>query len=209
MMCQKPHSYLFFLVLWLCCCTVGTAQENERTGLIFGQVGIEAGNYAGFTLAGNYVFENKFSIQLGYQALLSAAAEKPQDFQLGFFDLLAFGTTSPVDTYNVFHASVGRIIALNAHPKTRVHILGGIGFTWYNFSTNFQSSGGSPVVANYSFDVRDDALVFFLIQPRVEFCLSPNNGISVGPVVKISERENLFGFAVNYIFGRLRTPSKP
>ncbi len=191
-----------FLVLSTGCNTF--AQETEQKPFIYGQFGPEGGNYVGITIAGTYVFPSKYVVQVGYQFLISNAEERPSDYQIGALDVLSLGLTAARDNYNIFHASFGKIFELTNHPKTRFNLMGGVGYAAYSYATNFESSGGIFVVSNYTFDTKNSSAVFLLIQPKIEFCLSQHNGISIGPIIKLSERENLFGFSVNYIFGKLR-----
>lgn len=205
-MIEKNISKFFIVALLFAMSFIQTVvtQDTEQKPFFYGQVGLEGGNYLGFSLAGTYVFPSNYLVQVGYQGLVSNAEERPSDYQIGALDFFSFGLKSAKDTYNIFHASFGRILALNNHPKTRFNLMGGVGYAAYRYATNFKYSGGLFLVANYTFETEKDSSVFFIIQPKVEFCLSQYNGISVGPVIKLSERENLYGFSVNYIFGRLR-----
>jgi hypothetical protein len=199
-------STLFFLIVGT---NVLLAQETEQNPFIYGQVGLEGGNFGGVSLAGTYVFPSKYFVQVGYQFSVSNSEERPVDYQIGALDLFAFGIFVAKDTYNIFHASFGKIIELNNHPKTRFNLLGGLGVSFGEFATNFEFNGTVfGLDSNYSFDTENATTVFLLLQPKVEFCLSHRSGISVGPVVKISERETLYGFSVNYIFGRLRNATE-
>ncbi|WP_432411551.1 hypothetical protein [Rasiella sp. SM2506] len=194
-----------YFLLFVCIATSAWAQEKEQKPFIYGQFGAEGGNYGGFTLAGTYVFPSKYVLQVGYKALVSNAEERPSDYQAGTFDFFTLGLSSAKDTYTIVHASFGKILELKNHPKTRFNILGGVGVSFSNFATNFEDTGSAfGLVSNYTFDTENSTAVFFIIQPKVEFCLSQHHGIAVGPVIKLSERENLFGLSVNYIVGRLR-----
>ncbi|HBR54867.1 MAG TPA: hypothetical protein DEA82_12065 [Flavobacteriaceae bacterium] len=194
---------LLISLLLTCFLQVGFAQQ-ESTPYYYGQIGPEVGNFAGVSVAGNYIFNQKYSVQLGFQFFTCNPRELPDDFAIGFFDLIAFGTTIPLDKYMVYHGSFGRIINFSKHPKTRLNLMAGLGYTSYSYETNFEFVGGFGLISNYTSDSKNESSAIVLLQPKVEFCLSEKNGISVGPVVKFAKRENFYGFSVNYIFGKLR-----
>jgi|GEM_PF-3549805 len=205
-MILKQIAYFFFIAFLVVFTTSNVlAQETKTKPFVYGQLGIEGGNYGGLTLSGTYVFPSKYVVQIGYQGLISNAEERPSNYQIGALDIFTFGVATAKDTYHIFHASFGKILELKNHPKTRFNILGGIGISYNEHATNFEGTGSTfGLVSNYSFDTESGSEVFLLLQPKVEFCLSQYHGISIGPVIKFSRRENLYGFSVNYIFGRLR-----
>ncbi|MAZ73878.1 MAG: hypothetical protein CMC70_12110 [Flavobacteriaceae bacterium] len=206
MMLNKTSVYLLLVVFFAgSTFTEVYAQETVQKPFVYGQVGLEGGNFGGVSLAGTYIFPSKYVVQVGYQFSVSSAKERPADYHAGAIDLLTLGISSAKDTYNIFQVSFGKILELNKHPKTRFNLLGGLGVSFGTKATNFEFDGTAfGLDPNYSFNTENATLLIVLVQPKIEFCLSHRNGISVGPVLKITERETLYGFSVNYIFGRLR-----
>ncbi len=210
MIAKKTSTYCMVGV-FLLSCFIHTviAQDTAQKPFIYGEVGPEGGNFGGFSLAGTYIFPSNYVVQVGYQFSVSGAEERPTNYQAGALDVFTLGLSAAKDTYNIFQASFGRILELKNHPKTRFNLLGGLGVSFGTKATNFKFDGTAfGLDPNYSFDTKNATLLVVLLQPKVEFSLSHRNGISLGPVVKISERETLYGLSIHYIFGRLRNPTE-
>ena len=148
----------------------------------------------------NYLFWEDFTAQFSYHFLVSAAEEKPNDYQASTFDYFTLGGSSPWDAYNVFQLTGGKNLNLSPTSKTFLSLKAGLAFASYSYATNFEQVDFNFFNVSYVFDREKGSLFFLVVHPSVEIPLSQTTGFSLGLVGRFSDRENLYGLSFAYVF---------
>src|SRR5690554_6113500 len=90
---------------------------------------LNLGNYIGMDLNLNYILKEKYSFKLGYTGNLRKPQSQPEDYTNGVIGILTWGLNSPVDIFENFGISVGRIYKINDSGTIRANLSLGMGYT--------------------------------------------------------------------------------
>ncbi len=189
-----------FLIIFLLTTAIThvNAQFSENHAL-YGSGEINFGNYFGIDLNVNYVFQEKYSLQLGYIGNIRSGKSRPENYRSGLF-----GFISPYDQLGTYKISVGKIYKLNEKGSIRANLLFGIGITSIREPSNWQRTDGGWFGYNYSWEYHKYNTVSLIINPKIEFPFTRFYGLTLSPMLQINKDRTYIGIGVGHMSGRLR-----
>lgn len=143
----------------------------------------------------NYVYNNKYTVNIGYSATSKHDAALSQDILKSTTELSSENSATPFANTENIHLMFGRVFKLNRDGTIRFLLQGGPGIftsrnpeyeinsTTYNFSTETQKSLG---------------LIF---QPKFEMPVLYSIGFSAGPMLMVSNNETYVGAGIGLMYG--------
>src|SRR5690606_39003471 len=99
---------IFLLAMSFISFNFANAQFAENNA-VYATGELNLGNYVGMDLNLNYVLKEKYSFKVGYSGNFRKPKSQPEDFTTGVTGILVWGLNSPVDVFENFGASIGRI----------------------------------------------------------------------------------------------------
>lgn len=196
---------LFLLVMCFISFNFVYAQFAEKNA-IYATGELNVGNYVGMDLNLNYVLKEKYSFKLGYTGNLRKPISQPEDFTTGVAGILVFGLNSPVDQFENFGATAGRIYKINQSGTIRANLSLGIGYTVYTEPENWKKINESyvSISKNYSYDYAEHEAVSLIINPKIEFPITRYFGFSISPMLQINKERTYFGIGIGSMIGLLK-----
>ena len=175
------------MLIFLLSLNVVNAQFAEKNA-IYSTVELGLGNYYGMDLNLNYVLDEKYSFKLGYTGNIRKPKTQPKDFTTGVTGILVWGLNSPVDRFENFGASIGRIYKINKSGTFRANISLGVGYTHITEPENWEKINNNPVsiTKNYSYDNVKHGTVSLIVNPKIEFPITRYFGFTVSPMLQIN-----------------------
>ncbi len=167
---------------------------------------LNVGNYFGMDLNLNYVFKEKYSFKLGYTGNFRKPKSQPEDFTSGVAGILLFGLNKPIDQFENFGVSIGRIYNLNQSGNIRVNFSLGVGYTLFSEPENWKKIDNNifSLTRNYSYDYADYKAVSLIANPKIEFPISKYFGITVSPMLQLNKDRTYFGIGIGTMIGLLK-----
>ena len=174
------------------------AQFSENHAL-YGSGEINFGNYFGIDLSVNYVFQEKYSLQLGYVGNIRNGKSIPENYRSGLF-----GFINPYDQLETYKISVGKIYKLNTKGSIRANLLFGIGITNIREPTNWQRIDSGWFGYNYSWEYHKYNTLSLILNPKIEFPFTRFYGLTLSPMFQINKDRTYVGLGIGHMSGRLR-----
>lgn len=196
---------IFILAISLISFTFANAQFAENNAIyVTGELNM--GNYFGTDLNLNYVFKEKYSFKLGYNGNFRKPKSQPEDFTSGVIGILLIGASNPIDVFENFGASIGRIYKINQSGTIRANLSLGVGYTIITEPENWKKIDNSivPVFKNYSYEYVEHGKVSLIINPKIEFPFTKYFGLSISPMMQINKHRTYFGIGIGSMIGLLR-----
>ena len=177
--------------------------ENDA---IYATGELNLGNYFGADLNLNYVLKEKYAFKVGYNGNFRKPKSQPEDFTTGVTGILVFGLNSPVDRFENFEATVGRIYKINRSGTIRANLSLGVGYTVYTEPENWKKINNKTVsvTKNYSYDDVEHQAVSLIVNPKIEFPITRYFGFTVSPMLQKSKDRTYFGIGLGSMIGILR-----
>jgi hypothetical protein len=196
---------IFLLVMSFISFNIANAQFAENNA-IYATGELNFGNYFGADLNFNYVLKEKYSFKLGYSANIRKPKSQPEDFTSGVTGILSFGLNSPVDQFENYGASIGRIYKINQSGTIRANLSLGVGYTIYTEPENWKKINNSAVsvTKNYSYDKVEREAVSLIVNPKIEFPVTRYFGFTISPMLQINKDRTYFGIGLGSMIGLLR-----
>lgn len=193
------------MLIFLLSLNVVNAQFAEKNA-IYSTVELGLGNYYGMDLNLNYVLDEKYSFKLGYTGNIRKPKTQPKDFTTGVTGILVWGLNSPVDRFENFGASIGRIYKINKSGTFRANISLGVGYTHITEPENWEKINNNPVsiTKNYSYDNVKHGTVSLIVNPKIEFPITRYFGFTVSPMLQINRDRIYYGIGIGSMIGLLR-----
>jgi len=202
---DKMKRKIFILVLSFISFNLANAQFAENNA-IYSTGELNLGNYYGVDLNLNYVLKEKYSFKLGYTGNIRKPKSQPEDFSPGVTGILVFPLNNPIDQFENFGASIGRIYKINQSGTIRVNFSMGVGYTvitepenWIKINTDLV-----PVAKNYSYDYVEHKSLSLIVNPKLEFPITRYFGFTVSPMLQINKDRTYFGIGLGSMVGLLR-----
>lgn len=147
------------------------------------------GNYFGADLNLNYVLKEKYAFKVGYSGNFRKPKSQPEDYTNGVTGILVFGLNSPVDQFENYSATVGRIYKINQSGTIRANFSFGIGYTVYTEPENWEKLNTNivSVTENYSYDKVGHKAVSLIVNPKIEFPITRYYGFTLSPMLQINK----------------------
>ncbi|MDO5607706.1 MAG: hypothetical protein Q4G08_04530 [Capnocytophaga sp.] len=196
---------IFLLAISFISFSIANAQFIENNAL-YATGELNFGNYLGMDLNLNYVIKEKYSIKIGYSGNLRKPKSQPEDFTTGVTGILVFGANSPMDKFESFGATVGRIYKMNQSGTIRINLSLGAGYTIYTEPDNWEKINTNTVSLskNYTYDYVKHKTISLIVNPKIEFPITRYWGLSASPMLQINKDRTYFGIGLGTMLGLLR-----
>lgn len=195
---KKKLLFLLFISFSL------TVQSQEKhTYYLTSEVNF--GNYLGVDYALNYVYNNTYSVKVGFSGNVREPKSQPKDYDGGGNALFSSGTDNPYDHFLTYKIDVGRIYKLNEKGTIRANISAGVGYTIIKEPGNWQFVGNSNFFEeNYSYSYHTHNAISLVVNPKIEFPITKYFGFSASPMLQINKNRTYYGIGVGLMLGKLR-----
>ena len=196
---------LILLLIIFASVNIANAQFAKNNAL-YATGELNMGNYYGTDLNLNYVLNEKYSFKLGYTGNLRKPKTLPEDFSTGVTGILVWGLNHPMDNFENYGASVGRIYKLNQSGTIRVNLSLGIGYSILTEPENWEKINNNFVhlQKNYSYDNVEHKAVSLIVNPKIEFPITRFFGFTISPMLQINKERTYFGIGIGSMIGLLK-----
>lgn len=196
---------LILLLIIFASVNIANAQFAKNNAL-YATGELNMGNYYGTDLNLNYVLNEKYSFKLGYTGNLRKPKTLPEDFSTGVTGILVWGLNHPMDNFENYGASVGRIYKLNQSGTIRVNLSLGIGYSVITEPENWEKINNNLVhlQKNYSYDNVEHKAVSLIVNPKIEFPITRFFGFTISPMLQINKERTYFGVGIGTMIGLLK-----
>lgn len=152
------------------------------------------------------MLKEKYAFKVGYSGNFRKPKSQPEDFNTGVVGILIFGLNSPIDQFENFGATVGRIYKTNQTGTIRANLSLGIGYTVYTEPENWKKINDNPVsvTENYSYDKIEHKAVSLIVNPKIEFPFTRYFGFTASPMLQINKDRTYLGIGFGTMIGLLR-----
>lgn len=162
-----------------------------------------SGDYiVGETNAGNlglnYVYNNKYLLNIGYSASAKAESSLPEELTKSGKILSPAYHTDPFQNHENIHIMIGRILNLNRNKTVRIIIQGGPGI-----STS-RKPKYSVIGNKYHYKMKATQSPCLTINPKLEMPFCSTLGFSLGPLLIVSSEQKYIGAGLGIMYGVLR-----
>ena len=193
---------LILLLIIFASVNIANAQFAKNNAL-YATGELNMGNYYGTDLNLNYVLNEKYSFKLGYTGNLRKPKTLPEDFSTGVTGILVWGLNHPMDNFENYGASVGRIYKLNQSGTIRVNLSLGVGYSVITEPENWEKINNNLVhlQKNYSYDNVEHKAVSLIVNPKIEFPITRFFGFTISPMLQINKERTYFGIGIGTMIG--------
>lgn len=180
------------------------AQMDENLA-IYPTIELNLGNYTGFDLNLNVVYEEKYSFKIGYTANRRTPISQPEDFSSGLLGLIpiAKGEVKPYDHFKNYQIGFGKIFILNERGTIRANISIGLGYTIIKEPEKWRKNF-TVFAPTYNWSYKTINTLSLIINPKIEFPFTRFYGFSVSPMLQINKERTYFGIGIGQMIGLLR-----
>ncbi|MCU0460380.1 MAG: hypothetical protein MUE37_14995, partial [Bacteroidales bacterium] len=178
------------ILLLVSCALPVNAQFGENNALYIGNE-FNVGGYFGVDISLNYLYQEKYSVRLGYTTNTRIAKSIPSDYSPGIVGILTLGMNTPSDNFRSIHLDFGFIKKLNDAGTARMNLSVGLGFVSTKEPVNWQKTDGF-MTENYTWDYETDHSVSLVVNPKFEFPFSRYWGLSISPMLQVYDGGTFF-----------------
>lgn len=180
------------------------AEESVQNNAIYSTSEINIGNYYGIDINLNYVYDEEYSIKLGYTGNIRSPKSRPYDYSSGFVGVIFLSFLGPYDHFDSYQFCVGKIFKLNEEGTIRINFSVGLGYTTIKEPTNWTPNRDGIVAANYDWEYYQYNKFSYIINPKIEFPLTEYVGLTISPMAQINEDRAYYGLGAGLMIGLLR-----
>lgn len=146
----------------------------------------------------NYVYNNKYSVNIGYSASSKSQIGMPLDFLKSGKDLTPTYQKKPFENFENFHIMFGRIVNLSSNNTIRLLLQGGPGIANYREPEfNLQDNA-------YDYTTKISKKMCFIVNPKIELPLTASLGLSAGPMLIVNSHKQYFGAGIGVMYGLIK-----
>lgn len=175
-------------------------KNPKNKHLLYTNGDLMVGNSSGGNLGMSFVYNAKYSIQVGY----SAAADQFKTPLSGLKSASksnANEVKNPIQQMENFNVMFGRHFNLNAKETTRFVLQGGPGMSVMMEWLEIQSGSGSNSIINKKLEETKDFSL--MINSKFEFPITNLLGFSAGPTLIVNHDKSFLAFNVGFMYGIL------
>jgi len=156
---------------------------------------VVVGNKTSGKLGLNYVYNNKYIVNVGFSATAKTEAAIPNEILKSAIALIpANSTPAFVNSQNI-HVMIGRVVKLNEEGTFRLLLQGGPGL-YAKRSPSFTIDSNE-----YNYKMEVVSSLCLVVNPKVEIPLFSTLGVSAGPMAVINQNEKYFGAGIGIMYG--------
>jgi hypothetical protein len=175
----------------------------------YGSFGLNmAGNYEALDASLNYIYKQKYTIELGASAFYRDSPDEPWDHD-PWFDFIIFYPEpgAAYDRVQSVKLLVGRLIPTSFN-WIRFNLKGGITYSKVTTVENWErvSTGGGFFGPShyYEFDLIEKRRFGAAFEPTVELAFSRWLGLAISPYLQINDVTSTYGCHLKLMIGLLR-----
>lgn len=165
---------------------------------------LSLGNYVGMDINLNYVYQEKYSLKIGYSGNLRTARSQPDDYSSGAVGAIFLGFLKPYDQFENYQIGLGRIFKINQKGSIRLNLSIGFGYTVIREPARWQRMNNVGWLENYTWEYDKTQTWSLIINPKIEFPFTRIYGFTLSPMIQISPYRTYFGIGLGHMIGLLR-----
>ena len=179
--------------------------QSSRNHALYPSFEIAIGNYYGINTNLNYIFNEKYSFQIGHSKYIREAKSKPDDYSSGLVAIFTLGLSEfHFDHMETFYLLAGKIYRLNKRSLIRLNLTGGLGYTTITEPINWKRVSGFTIGENYTYDTETYSNISFIINPKFEFPFTRFFGATISPMLQINKDRAFIGIGFGTMIGLLK-----
>ena len=153
------------------------------------------GNQNGGKLSLNYVYNNKYVVNVGFSATTKSEAQLPNEILKSATELIPANTTPAFTNSENIHLMIGRVFNLNEAKTVRFILQGGPGILTsrapvYTIKSNM-----------YEYENEASKKMCLVVNPKIEIPVCCAIGISAGPLAVINHDTKYIGAGIGIMYG--------
>lgn len=153
------------------------------------------GNQNGGKLSINYVYNNKYTVNVGFSATTKNEAQLPNEILKSATELIPANPTAAFTNSENIHLMIGRVFNLNKAGTFRFIMQGGPGILT---SRNPVYTVKSNV---YEYDMEASKKMCLVLNPKIELPLFSAIGVSAGPMLVMNSSTRYIGAGIGIMYG--------
>jgi hypothetical protein len=172
--------------------------SKDNKHLLYANGDLMVGNNSGGNVGLCFVYDSKFSVEVGYSAGSNQISSK--------FPVLKSGSTSemenqktPAEMMENFNIMFGRHFNLNSKETIRFILQGGPGMSSMMNWMNEQQGSSTSDFVRYELESTKD--ISITINSKFEFPITDLFGFSVGPTLILNHEKSFLSFSVGFMYG--------
>lgn len=143
----------------------------------------------------NYVYNRKYSVNVGYSATGKTQVSLPAGILKSAKQITPASGAKPFENSENLHLMIGRIFHLSDRKPIRILLQAGPGISTIREPV-FNVSG-----EEYDFDIEATKKLCFVLNPKIEVPLANSVGFSAGPLVVVNNQGQYFGAGIGLMYG--------
>lgn len=191
------------IVIFLMNVMSANAQFNKNKAF-YSTGELNLGNYIGIDINLNYVYDNKYSLKVGYTGNIRKPKSQPENYASGLTGFLSFGSANPYDQFENYQIGFGKIYNINKSGTIRTNVSFGLGFTTIREPENWQIINDAFLTENYTWNYNKYHTISLIINPKIEFAFTNFYGFTISPMLQINKDRTYFGIGIGHMIGLLR-----
>ncbi|HPF50732.1 MAG TPA: hypothetical protein PK335_04110 [Draconibacterium sp.] len=153
------------------------------------------GNQNGGKISVNYVYNNKYTVNIGYSATTKNEAQLPNEILKSATELIPANSTVAFSNSENIHLMLGRVFNLNKEGTFRFILQGGPGMITsrdpiYTVKSNV-----------YEYDMEATKKMCMVLNPKFEIPLFSALGVSAGPMLVMNNSTRYIGAGIGIMYG--------
>jgi len=153
------------------------------------------GNQNGGKVSLNYVYDNKYTVNVGFSATMKDEAQLPNEILKSATELIPANAAPAFTNSENIHLMVGRVFNLNEAKTIRFILQGGPGILTnrapvYTIKSNM-----------YEYENEISKNMCLVVNPKIEIPIASAIGISAGPLAVINQDTKYFGAGIGIMYG--------
>ncbi len=155
------------------------------------------GETNGGKLGLNYVYDNKYLVNIGYSATNKTAYPLAGEYtKSANSQSVSVAGSEGFQNIENFHLMVGRFFKLNRKNTVRLLIQGGPGV--------LTSRKPEYTLPGDNYTTNISQFPSLTLNPKLEFPFLYSLGFSVGPMIIVSSEQNYYGAGIGFMYGIIR-----
>lgn len=177
-------------------------RSQTKKHALFGSGDYITGNYQGGDIGINFIYNNKYSVKLGFSISEKSSTHLSQDFLKSGQTLSTTELSPPNEHFESIHLLFGRVFNLDARNRFRITLQGGPGISAVQEPV-FQSTleNHSSVLTDYELKYHKKSCASFVLNPKIEFPVVSVVGLSIGPMTIINQERTFWGASIGLMYG--------
>ena len=196
----KPMKTLLIIALFSLLTISSSAQWSYRflsqeKHFLYSSGDFIAGSQNSGKVSLNYVYNNKYTVNVGFSATSKNEAQLPNEILKSATELIPANPAAAFTNSENIHIMLGRVFNLNKDKTFRFILQGGPGVI----------TSRDPVYSvksnTYEYDMETSKKMCMVINPKIEVPVCCAIGVSCGPMVVLNKDTRYIGAGIGIMYG--------